>query len=67
MGIHIVATLRRLFPEHCRWQPHFDVLSASSAPRERLDAGDHPAQVCRDWEEGEAEFRYRRREYLLYA
>jgi uncharacterized protein YbbC (DUF1343 family) len=66
MGLHIVATLRRLFCDRCEWQPHFDVLMASSAPREQLDAGKDAEEICRDWEESEAEFRYRRREYLLY-
>jgi uncharacterized protein YbbC (DUF1343 family) len=66
MGLHLVATLRRLSPGRFEWQPHFDVLTASAAPRERLDAGEDAEQICRDWEEDEAEFRYRRREYLLY-
>ena len=66
MGLHLVAALCRLFPGRCEWQPHFDVLMGSSSPRERLDAGEDPEQVCRDWEEDESEFRYRRRQYLLY-
>jgi beta-N-acetylhexosaminidase len=66
MGLHLVAALRRLSPGRCEWQPHFDVLMGSSTPRERLDAGEDAEQVSRDWEEDEAGFRYRRREYLLY-
>jgi hypothetical protein len=67
MGLHIVATLRHVFPGPFEWRPtHFDRLIGSAKARVQLDDDQHAATTLKEWPDAEAEFRIRRRPYLLY-
>ena len=79
LGLHLVATLSSLYPDNLRWtsreradgEKHytFDVLTGSDHIRKVLEDGANASvpSLLAEWAAGEAEFRERRRPYLIYS
>jgi molybdopterin-guanine dinucleotide biosynthesis protein MobB len=74
-GLRIVETARRMAPREFRWRtepyefdprPAIDLLTGSSAFRERIDRGEDIAREVARHDEGGREFLRRREPYLLY-
>jgi uncharacterized protein YbbC (DUF1343 family) len=67
LGLHLVATLRDLYPEEFAWRaPHFDRLVGSDRVRHALERGEPVEQLVQGWSETLAEFGHQREAYLLY-
>jgi len=72
--IHILAAIRRLFPDHplfdVRANPkgirNFDRAMGSDSIRRQLEAGWEAEKIIRSWEPELEKFRQIRRKYLLY-
>jgi uncharacterized protein YbbC (DUF1343 family) len=68
LGLHLIATLRGLYPEEFAWRaPHFDRLIGSDQVRHALEGGEPVEQIVGGWSETLAEFGHQREAYLLYA
>jgi uncharacterized protein YbbC (DUF1343 family) len=72
LGVHILATLNRLYPDDFAWRPpqnnryFIDLLSGTDRLRTTIDAGTPVCALLDDWR-GEAErFRHDRSDILLY-
>lgn len=67
VGLHVVETLRALYPEHIEWNAHIDRLLGGPATREALDAGRSARDVSDDWSSAEGTFAEARAGCLLYS
>ena len=71
-GLHLLATLRRLYPEQMVWTAdragthHLDLLLGSDRPRLALERGDGVEELVSSWQPALARFAADRRGYLLY-
>ncbi|SDP95178.1 Uncharacterized conserved protein YbbC, DUF1343 family [Actinopolyspora xinjiangensis] len=67
-AVTMLVQARRLYPDVFGWRPDnwIDKLTGSARLREMTDAGADTAEIVGAWEEELAEFRRRRRPYLLY-
>jgi uncharacterized protein YbbC (DUF1343 family) len=75
-GLAVLAALRDHSGERFAWRtepyefvadrPAIDLLFGSDRERLALEGGASPREIARAWEEEEAEFRQRRREFLMY-
>jgi uncharacterized protein YbbC (DUF1343 family) len=67
VGLHVVATLRTLFPDHFAWRlPHFDRLMGTDQVRQQLEAGLPVSEIVAGWAGNLAAFEKQRREILIY-
>jgi uncharacterized protein YbbC (DUF1343 family) len=67
LGLHLVAALRRAFPEQFAWrEAHFDRLTGSDQVRLALERGESVEDITATWESVCAEFRRRRTACFLY-
>jgi len=67
LGLHLVAALCDLYPDHFAWRaPHFDRLIGSDQVRRALERGEPVEQIVQGWTETLAEFGHQREAYLLY-
>jgi uncharacterized protein YbbC (DUF1343 family) len=67
VGLHVVATLRTLFPDHFAWRlPHFDRLMGTDQVRQQLEAGLPVSEIVAGWAGDLAAFEKQRREILIY-
>ncbi|MBO0790997.1 MAG: DUF1343 domain-containing protein [Ktedonobacteraceae bacterium] len=72
LGLHLLATLRRLYPDRLEWRGWpdgsyaLDRLLGSDQPRLALEAGASVSEIMAGWDEQCASFAERRRPYLLY-
>jgi len=75
LGIHLIDTLRRLYPERFAWRmdtrplrpvPPFDRLMGTDATRLAMEAGASAREIIAGWAGDEAAFAERRRPHLLY-
>lgn len=76
LGVHLVATLRRLYPDHFAWREElrpnrpgkpFDRLIGTEDVRLSIERGESVREIRTRWAAGETEFSRRRRPYLLYS
>ncbi len=66
LGLHLIAAVRTLHPDHFEWNAHFDKLTGSSRVREALGAGCAPDELVAEWTEAQAAFIHARFDSLLY-
>ncbi|MDH4271112.1 MAG: DUF1343 domain-containing protein [Candidatus Aminicenantes bacterium] len=74
MGIHLLMTLRRLYPDGFRWRSpsrstgayYVDLLAGTPKLREMVDAGEAPQKIISELVAGIQEFMAVREKYLLY-
>jgi uncharacterized protein YbbC (DUF1343 family) len=74
MGIHLLTTLKRLYPEGFRWRSpsrstgkfYIDLLAGTPRLREMVDAGATPEKIIAALDAGLEGFMARRGKYLLY-
>lgn len=67
LGLHVVATLRSLYPERVEWNAHVDRLMGGPATREALDAGRSASDIAGEWSVVEAGYADARSDCLLYS
>ena len=67
LGLHVVETLRALYPERVAWNTHFDRLMGGPRVREALEAGHRAREIAAEWSDVEAGFAKARAECLLYS
>lgn len=73
-GLHIIVTLRELYPEQLDWQKHnwdgelpaFDVLAGQGSVRADIMNGRSVADMMAGFRPALEEFKARRKQYLLY-
>jgi len=73
-GVHLLATIKRLYPGDFRWlptswegqPPHVDLLAGTDRLRQALDAGVPVADIIAEWQPGLAAFLPEREAALLY-
>lgn len=71
-GLHLLATLRRDYPEQMAWTTdrsgtyHVDLLLGSDRPRLAIERGDDVDELVASWQPAIARFAEERRNYLLY-
>jgi uncharacterized protein YbbC (DUF1343 family) len=67
-AVAMIVTCRQLYPDVFAWRPdnYIDKLSGSARLRTMVDAGASVDQVVGAWQAELAQFRQRRRQYLLY-
>jgi uncharacterized protein YbbC (DUF1343 family) len=73
-GLHILATIKRLYPGDFRWlpsswegrPPHIDLLAGTDRLRQALDAGVPVPDIVAEWQPGLAAFCQERAGVLLY-
>ena len=66
-GVYILHALLTLYPENFEWREgRIDGLLGTSAVREQLQAGIPPDAIVEKWEKDIAEFKAKRKNYLLY-
>lgn len=75
LGVHLLAVLKRLYPERFAWRVDgqqgrpglpIDRLAGTDALRLALDRGTPADAIVASWTSGEADFARRRVKYLLY-
>jgi len=74
MGVHLLTTLRKLYPADFRWRSpsrstgayYIDLLAGTPKLRQLVDAGEAPEKIIAALETGAEEFAARRGKYLLY-
>lgn len=74
VGLHLVSTVRALYPERFAWRPAnegegqllFDLLVGNDQVRRQLEAGTSVETIVASWEAERADFELCREEYLLY-
>jgi uncharacterized protein YbbC (DUF1343 family) len=67
MGLHIIRTLRALYPDQFAWQAaHFDRLIGDATVRAQLERGAAIPDITAPWAEGRQQFVEQRRPVLLY-
>lgn len=75
LGVHLVAALRRLYPEQFAWREElrpnrpgrpFDRLIGTEDVRHAIERGESVPVITAAWAAGERDFTHRRRPYLLY-
>lgn len=67
LGLHMIATARRLFPEKFEWTgPHFDLLIGAGRVRACIDSDMPVDDIVEEWLPGQREFIARRAKYLIY-
>ncbi len=73
IGLHLLATLRALYPEHMAWIRDdsgayvVDLLLGSDAPRQAIEQGDRVDDMVTSWQADLKRFDEERRDVLLYA
>jgi len=73
-GVHLLATIKRLYPDDFRWlptswegrPPHIDLLAGTDRLRQALDAGVPVPDIVAEWQPGLAAFLPEREAALLY-
>jgi uncharacterized protein YbbC (DUF1343 family) len=67
-AVAMIVTCKQLYPDVFAWRPdnYIDKLSGSARLRTMVDAGASTDQVVGAWQAELAQFRQRRRQYLLY-
>jgi len=71
LGLHLVATIRRLYPDQFAWRGsdpplHFDRLMGTDTVRRQIDAGVEVEAILKSFEEPLKAFLPVREKYLLY-
>jgi uncharacterized protein YbbC (DUF1343 family) len=74
VGVHLIQTIRRLFPDDFEWRPPWrpgdrlpiDRLSGSDRLRQQIDAGVAAGEIVASWVPELQAFASRRQTYLLY-
>lgn len=76
-GVQLLCCSKRLYPEHFRWRtepyefearrPAIDLLAGGTWLREAVEQGADLEPIRSSWERPLAQFRARRKPYLLYA
>jgi uncharacterized protein YbbC (DUF1343 family) len=68
MGLHLVATIRRMYPAQFAWKgQHFDLLMGDPTVRARMEAGESPDQMVASWSTGTRLYHTNARKVMLYA
>jgi uncharacterized protein YbbC (DUF1343 family)/CubicO group peptidase (beta-lactamase class C family) len=65
MGVEMLAALWRLFPQNLKWNDT-ERLVGSRKVMDSILAGESPARIWYDWQEGLEKFKKVRAQYLLY-
>jgi uncharacterized protein YbbC (DUF1343 family) len=65
-GLHLIATLKSLYPELLEFRPHFDRLLGTDTVRKQLEAGDSVESIVASWAPELERFCQLREKYLLY-
>ncbi|MBI3977933.1 MAG: DUF1343 domain-containing protein [Chloroflexi bacterium] len=65
-GLYLIATARKLYPQHFAWRDGFDLMIGNAWLRPRLAVGDAIADLVNAWQGGLAEFQAIRQRALLY-
>ncbi|HHT25991.1 MAG TPA: DUF1343 domain-containing protein [Firmicutes bacterium] len=74
IGVHMIVTLKRLYPEHFDWRPPYrrggryfiDLLTGTDQFRRQIDAGVGAEEILTDWEHQSRAFRAKYDALLLY-
>jgi uncharacterized protein YbbC (DUF1343 family) len=72
MGLHLIATVRRLYPEQFEWATitttgdHFDKLIGKACVREQIDRGEPVESIASAWLQEQQDFAARRAGCLIY-
>ncbi len=67
LGLHVIETLRALYPDRLELNAHFDRLLGGPSVSAALNAGCSTRDIVGDWADVEAAFATARAEWLLYS
>jgi uncharacterized protein YbbC (DUF1343 family) len=66
MALHLIRTLRQLYPAQFEWRASFDRLIGDASVRHQIEQGETVANIVQTWTAAQHPFKAQRPTYLLY-
>jgi len=66
MALHLIRTVRQLYPALFEWRASFDRLIGDASVRHQIEQGETVANIVQTWTAAQHPFKAQRPTYLLY-
>ncbi len=65
-GVKVLCAIHRLYPDKLTFRKSFDLLAGGSTLREQIQKDVPPKEIVAGWLKGISDFKFKRKNYLLY-